>query len=89
MQDGMPGTASENDALCHLANNKGSKRMSGRWRLVVALSLCSLFMAGEIVGGVKAHSLALLTDAAHMLSDVLAFAISLFAGTYALRSEAA
>ncbi|KAG6756717.1 hypothetical protein POTOM_040157 [Populus tomentosa] len=35
-------------------------------------------MAVEIVGGIKANSLAILTDAAHLLSDVAAFAISLF-----------
>lgn len=61
--------------------------MPGRWRLVVALLLCLLFMVGEVVGGVIAHSLAVLTDAAHMLSDVLAFAISLIAGYYALRKS--
>ncbi|GJN36169.1 hypothetical protein PR202_gb25009 [Eleusine coracana subsp. coracana] len=32
----------------------------------------------EVVGGIKANSLAILTDAAHLLSDVAAFAISLF-----------
>jgi zinc transporter 2 len=35
-------------------------------------------MAVEVVGGIKANSLAILTDAAHLLSDVAAFAISLF-----------
>ncbi|DBB01891.1 TPA: Metal tolerance protein 1, variant 2 [Trebouxia sp. C0004] len=44
---------------------------------------------GEVVGGIYAHSLAVLTDAAHMLSDVLAFVISLCAGTYALRASKA
>lgn len=44
---------------------------------------------GEVVGGLYAHSLAVLTDAAHMLSDVLAFVISLCAGTYALRASKA
>lgn len=44
---------------------------------------------GEVVGGLFAHSLAVLTDAAHMLSDVLAFVISLCAGTYALRASKA
>ena len=41
------------------------------------------------MGGLFAHSLAVLTDAAHMLSDVLAFVISLCAGTYALRASKA
>ncbi|KAI3871522.1 hypothetical protein MKW98_011577 [Papaver atlanticum] len=34
--------------------------------------------AGKIVGGLKANSLAISTDAAHLLSDVAAFGISLF-----------
>lgn len=33
-------------------------------------------MAAEIVGGYLAHSLAIMTDAAHMLSDVAGFMIS-------------
>ncbi|KAJ6710238.1 METAL TOLERANCE PROTEIN A1 [Salix koriyanagi] len=38
--------------------------------------LCIAFMSAEVVGGIRANSLAILTDAAH--SDVAAFAISLF-----------
>ncbi|KAH7468863.1 hypothetical protein KRP22_011543 [Phytophthora ramorum] len=42
--------------------------------------LCSLlFMCAEIVGGFLAGSLAIMTDAAHLLSDVAGFCISLFA----------
>ncbi|CAN1309558.1 Metal tolerance protein 1 [Linum perenne] len=44
----------------------------------MAVGFCVLFMAVEVVGGIKANSLAILTDAAHLLSDVAAFAISLF-----------
>lgn len=47
------------------------------WKLVIAVILCMMFMAVEVVGGIKANSLAILTDAAHLLSDVAAFAISL------------
>ncbi|GLJ42345.1 hypothetical protein SUGI_0876860 [Cryptomeria japonica] len=36
-------------------------------------------MSLEVVGGIKANSLAILTDAAHLFSDVAGFAISLFA----------
>jgi zinc transporter 2 len=35
-------------------------------------------MGIEMVGGIVAHSLAILTDAAHMLSDFSGFAISIF-----------
>jgi zinc transporter 2 len=34
---------------------------------------------GEVVGGIYAHSLAILTDAAHLLSDLAGFLISIFA----------
>jgi len=46
-------------------------------RLALALALIVAFMAGEIVAGILAHSLALLSDAAHMLTDAGALAMSL------------
>lgn len=38
----------------------------------------ALIMVVEIVGGLKANSLTILTDAAHLLSDIVGFSISLF-----------
>lgn len=57
---------------------------AGRWggnrkRLVWALVLAASFMVAEVVGGLAANSLALLADAGHMLSDVGALGLSLFA----------
>jgi cobalt-zinc-cadmium efflux system protein len=46
-------------------------------RLGIALGLILAFMAGEIVAGILAHSLALLSDAAHMLTDAGALVMSL------------
>lgn len=46
-------------------------------RLGLSLGLIVTFMAGEIVAGILAHSLALLSDAAHMLTDAGALAMSL------------
>ena len=46
-------------------------------RLSVALGLIVAFMAVEIVVGILAHSLVLLSDAAHMLTDAGALATSL------------
>lgn len=48
-------------------------------RLAVALALIVGFMAGEVVAGILAHSLALLSDAAHMVTDAGAIALSLLA----------
>src|SRR5919198_603726 len=51
----------------------------------VALALIAALMAGEIVAGILAHSLALLSDAAHMLTDAGALALSLLALRLAAR----
>ncbi|HEX8695481.1 MAG TPA: cation diffusion facilitator family transporter [Longimicrobium sp.] len=50
-----------------------------RRRLTVTLVLAAAYMVAELVGGVMANSLALLADAGHMLSDVGALGLSLFA----------
>ncbi len=47
-------------------------------RLTAALALILAFMAAEVVTGLLAHSLALLSDAAHMLTDAGALTLSLF-----------
>lgn len=52
-----------------------TKERSLRWALV----LTSAFLIAEVVGGVVLNSLALLSDAAHMFTDVAALAIALAA----------
>ncbi|EFJ12788.1 hypothetical protein SELMODRAFT_123658 [Selaginella moellendorffii] len=56
-----------------------AKRRATTRKLVIAIGLCIVFMILEVGGGIIAGSLAILTDAAHLLSDVASFAISLFA----------
>src|SRR5919206_3563383 len=53
--------------------------------LTAALTLIVAFMAGEVVVGLLAHSLALLSDAAHMLTDAAAIALALVAARLARR----
>jgi cobalt-zinc-cadmium efflux system protein len=54
-------------------------------KLAVALGLILGFMALEIAAGVIAHSLALLSDAGHMLTDAAAIGLSLVAARLAVR----
>ncbi len=54
-------------------------------RLAVALGLILAFMAVEVAAGVVADSLALLSDAAHMLVDAGALALSVWAARLATR----
>jgi cobalt-zinc-cadmium efflux system protein len=55
-------------------------RLEGdRRALTIALALVASIMAAEIAAGVVGHSLALLADAGHMLTDVAALALALSA----------
>jgi cation diffusion facilitator family transporter len=55
-----------------------------RW-LSAALALILAFMVGEVVAGLAAHSLALISDAAHMLTDAASIALVLVTARLAAR----
>jgi cobalt-zinc-cadmium efflux system protein len=57
----------------------GAVRARNRQVLTIVLGLTLAFTAVEVVGGLLTGSLALLADAAHMLSDNLALTLALFA----------
>jgi cobalt-zinc-cadmium efflux system protein len=52
---------------------------TGKENLRLALAITGSWFLVELVGGLYANSLALLADAAHMLTDLAALALSLFA----------
>jgi cobalt-zinc-cadmium efflux system protein len=56
--------------------HRASPDADWRW-LAAAGALIVLFMAGEVAAGVVAHSLALLSDAAHMLTDAAAIGLAI------------
>ncbi|XP_068715817.1 proton-coupled zinc antiporter SLC30A2-like isoform X1 [Montipora foliosa] len=66
------------DIHCHESKPIYSNARARR-KLLIASIVCLLFVVAEVVGGLLAGSLAIMTDAAHMLSDFAAFLISLFA----------
>ncbi|KHN70945.1 Zinc transporter 2 [Toxocara canis] len=82
--DGKRDYGSSNDHLnefhCHddktdvPSTNRRAKRV-----LWVSLTVCLAFMVCEVVGGLLAQSLAIITDAAHLLTDFASMLISLFA----------
>jgi cobalt-zinc-cadmium efflux system protein len=55
--------------------------------LRIALALTALFFVIEVVGGLRANSLALLADAGHMLTDVAALGLSLFVAWFSRQPE--
>lgn len=46
-------------------------------KLIVVCLVCSCFMLIEFIGGLLANSLAIMTDTAHLLSDLAGFIISI------------
>jgi cobalt-zinc-cadmium efflux system protein len=73
-----PGTAS-----------RGRQRRAERRGLLRALALTVAILAAEIVGGLLSNSLALLADAGHMLTDVLALVLAYIALRLATRPATA
>jgi cobalt-zinc-cadmium efflux system protein len=61
------------------SHSHGQANARNRRRLSWTLALAAVYMVAELAGGIIANSLALLADAGHMLSDVGALALSLFA----------
>ncbi|XP_033726550.1 zinc transporter 2-like [Pecten maximus] len=70
---------SQTNGHCHANKTRAGLDKTARRKLVLASCLCLCFMTGEFVGGILAHSLAIISDAAHMLTDLASFLISLFA----------
>lgn len=67
-----------NRTLEHGSHTHGVSEDADTKRLAIALALIVTFMAVEVVVGILAHSLALLSDAAHMLTDAGALVMSLW-----------
>jgi cobalt-zinc-cadmium efflux system protein len=63
----------------HFGHTHAIGREADARKLIVALVLIVGFMGVEVVTGILAHSLALLSDAAHMLTDAAAIGLSLVA----------
>ncbi|XP_069830259.1 probable proton-coupled zinc antiporter SLC30A3 isoform X2 [Dendropsophus ebraccatus] len=61
---------------CSFSDNQ--QKLQARKKLYFACVVCFLFMIGEVAGGYIAHSLAIMTDAAHLLTDLGSMCVSLF-----------
>ena len=67
------------------AHGHGHGRTKDQRALAVALALIVALMAGEVVAGIAAGSLALLADAGHLLTDAAALAAAVVASRLASR----
>ncbi|KAL2082335.1 hypothetical protein ACEWY4_022153 [Coilia grayii] len=68
-------------AHCHghkASAGESGEKMLAQKKLYIASIVCLVFMIGEVIGGYLAHSLAIMTDAAHLLTDFGSMMVSLF-----------
>jgi cobalt-zinc-cadmium efflux system protein len=72
-------------AMAHAHVALDARRADSRRRMWIALAINGALLAATVVGGVLTGSLALLADAGHLLSDLGAIALGLFAVTMAAR----
>uniref|UniRef100_A0A8C9ZDV9 Probable proton-coupled zinc antiporter SLC30A3 n=1 Tax=Sander lucioperca TaxID=283035 RepID=A0A8C9ZDV9_SANLU len=70
------------DQLCQEIDSmsvaESDHRRLARRKLFMACAISLVFMTGEVIGGYAARSLAIMTDAAHLLTDVGSIGISIF-----------
>nr|XP_014099396.1 zinc transporter 2 [Bactrocera oleae] len=72
-------------ATCHCqlpgfgTNLHTKSTQDAKFKIVLAITLCCVFMIVEFLGGYMAGSLAIMTDAAHLASDCISFVIGLVA----------
>ncbi|XP_053382354.1 proton-coupled zinc antiporter SLC30A2-like [Mercenaria mercenaria] len=64
---------------CHESKTRPDIDKRARRKLLIACVLSLTFMIAEVIGGIFAHSLAIVSDAAHLLTDLASFLISLLA----------
>ncbi|KTG06679.1 hypothetical protein cypCar_00025560 [Cyprinus carpio] len=75
---GSPGATPDPCDGCRRNRERDTRRRVMR-KLGVAALLYFLFMVGELIGGYVANSLAIMTDALHMLTDLIGIVVSLLA----------
>jgi cobalt-zinc-cadmium efflux system protein len=63
-----------------------ARRSANRRRMLIAAAINASMVGVGVVGGIVTGSLALLADAGHVLSDLAAIALALFAARIAIRS---
>ncbi|XP_004507157.1 metal tolerance protein B [Cicer arietinum] len=74
-------SSSSCNSVCRLSSKEksvGGSNESAK-KLSALIVFYAIVMVVEAIGGLKAHSLSVISDAAHLLSDIAGFSISLFA----------
>src|SRR5690349_3951538 len=68
-----------------IRHNSGYEQEGNKQGLKIAMGITGFIMISEFIGGYFSKSLALLSDAGHMLSDFASLALTLFAIWFATR----
>lgn len=69
----------------HVHGEDAEEFASGK-KFILSIAITAITLAAEVVGGILTHSLALLSDAAHVFLDIFALALSYGAVRLAMRA---
>ncbi|KAK8385641.1 hypothetical protein O3P69_016433 [Scylla paramamosain] len=87
-QEGRHGSLGANSLSsdhCHLPKPSVQSSKRAMTKLSIACCLTTVFLIGEAIGGYLANSIAIMSDSAHLLSDLVSFMVSLMAIYFAMR----
>ncbi|XP_018011423.1 zinc transporter 2 isoform X2 [Hyalella azteca] len=80
-----PTSATMDEDHCHIPKASFNSSKAAITKLLIASALTATFMVTEVVGGYLSNSIAIMSDAAHMFSDLSSFLVSLIAIYLAMR----
>ncbi|KAK0153664.1 Zinc transporter 2 [Merluccius polli] len=75
--DGPGGGDGQQQFEGHCHGGENHEKRTAKRQLLVACGVSLVFMIGEVIGGYAAQSLAIMADAAHLLTDLCSILISL------------
>jgi cobalt-zinc-cadmium efflux system protein len=78
-----------NNTIHHPKQSDNRTYTSTQNSMLIVLLVTSLVMIAEVIGGLLANSLALLSDAGHMVTDILALSLSIIAMKFARKPPTA
>lgn len=70
----------------HHEHGENSEEVASGKKFILSIAITTITLAAEVVGGILTHSLALLSDAAHVFLDIFALALSYGAVRLAMKA---
>ena len=75
------------DAGVYRVPKPSQKHQNNYKKLMIAMTLSMIFIVAELVGGIISHSIAVISDCLHLVTDLIGFIISFIALRYSVKKS--